>query len=1433
MTDAPPPGVSAPAPEADLSAQLVEAILTKSHPLVAEALYFACVPHSFSVELLKALRGVDDGKDKKLVERLAKFSFIREAEASTGASPHYSVTAAERDLILRRFIAANHSGFIETHRRALADRELHPHPDPVVQAQSHLYHTLVINGSEGIEFLARMFSKYTDERRLAATERLIATAAEIQPYLAALGADWAPELDYWVRYLRARSAQLRGSHQDTIGELKALLDDPRLPYSPALVGRIHRAYGRALADQGLYVEAIQQHHIALTTFKRQAESDAEQGYTMLNVGDAYVDLAASARGQRDYVPPKLSGWRDWLTRLGSLFGSLPLIIYLQFIFGLHWNPRAWATLAGQDWVIARLFGAGARWYRRANAVLIPLGRLADPIQADEKLAHLYLTMGDAASALPAFQRLLAEKETPLSEYRRARVRAGLGQTLLRLGQSAAALEHLQAARPVLVAYSDTQLEAQTRALIAEAQLDLGHDTEAMPEFDQALRLYQKQEDIIGATELAERLQVLENDRRTTTATRESASTTTKLLSRRHYLLRFQHPTLVFFRRAAVVFIFAIIFLVPLLTTRVEIGSATIANVNFYAAPLLENNADYSPSLTQSVTSQVGPVFEVHPAVWLALSIVLVGFIVYAILGVAVIATTPLRTVQEAQAGATRFDMQALAVGLGETLHLIEWPEVTRFIRADTYVLGVPNLDNSSIVIVTPEDRVVVRGHTAWYSSLATRIQATVKFTAKKPRVVDLSYDLVHSPAGYLFIFILAGLITFTTLGLIAPALLVAPLPLLLYSAADLYPYFLVGLLLPPMWWFIAQPIWIHTQLYPRHRWLWWIGGLALVGTLFPVGIFLRPLFVIADMVPALALFLALGAVLVSVWTARDLKPVYPLPVRLLASVVLLAGCAVNISAVVQSVSVYHQLVIGNHWRDEGLAQQAEGHTPQASRWFAAALQAYDPVLRYSPGHVRTLTSRAAVEAQLGQYAAAIADYTRALARTDLPDQIYSSRAIAYTSWAGALAASGQAAAATEKLVAALADFDQALAVNPQPNYYLLRGVTYHRLGQPELALADYDRALDLDPANAQALAGEGWVYFAQADQLSQSAATATGDAQIQLQNQAQETFRHALTSFDSATRADPNAASLWLALGYAHFRLKEYDSTLTAWDQAVKNAPEDPVMLASRGTAHWRLASPTGGDRCASSRFTAAEKDTATLQLRLAVDDFTRALAFDGDNAVTYRTRAQVQYLLRFCPGFDFQTQLRAAIGDYGQAVKYAPDNFLFWQFKARLEYVLGLNIFANERDHEKEARAILDTALSDIKLAFAFAPADADNQAWRAFIVDGAEGNYYLARGEKAYAAGDYRLALSDFENATQLLTPDPQAAFKAGLAALALADSDHAAALYRLGLQRVTALPADQAKNLLQAAIDDLTALVTAKPELGPTAQPILDELKTKLGG
>ena len=131
----------------------------------------------------------------------------------------------------------------------------------------------------------------------------------------------------------------------------------------------------------------------------------------------------------------------------------------------------------------------------------------------------------------------------------------------------------------------------------------------------------------------------------------------------------------------------------------------------------------------------------------------------------------------------------------------------------------------------------------------------------------------------------------------------------------------------------------------------------------------------------------------------------------------------------------------------------------------------------------------------------------------------------------------------------------------------VHGRTLARSGKTEEALAEFEKALELDPYNAQALYGRGLVYqgekqhekaiedFAAAHGLTpQRAEPLVARAVSYL---AIDKVKDAVTDLDEAVQADPNSASAWSHRGLAYERLGEKDKAKISYSRALTLRPRD------------------------------------------------------------------------------------------------------------------------------------------------------------------------------------------------------------------------------------------------------------------------------------
>jgi len=137
----------------------------------------------------------------------------------------------------------------------------------------------------------------------------------------------------------------------------------------------------------------------------------------------------------------------------------------------------------------------------------------------------------------------------------------------------------------------------------------------------------------------------------------------------------------------------------------------------------------------------------------------------------------------------------------------------------------------------------------------------------------------------------------------------------------------------------------------------------------------------------------------------------------------------------------------------------------------------------------------------------------------------------------------------EDFQAALADFNQALSINPHMvEAYAARGTTYVSMGRPITALDDFNKALELKPDDAETLVNRGHAYmelsmydlaladFNRAIELDSSLVAAYFNRGVLYLTQEQP--QKALADFNTCIELDPklpgpyfNRAAAYLALG--------------------------------------------------------------------------------------------------------------------------------------------------------------------------------------------------------------------------------------------------------------------------------------------------------------
>lgn len=133
--------------------------------------------------------------------------------------------------------------------------------------------------------------------------------------------------------------------------------------------------------------------------------------------------------------------------------------------------------------------------------------------------------------------------------------------------------------------------------------------------------------------------------------------------------------------------------------------------------------------------------------------------------------------------------------------------------------------------------------------------------------------------------------------------------------------------------------------------------------------------------------------------------------------------------------------------------------------------------------------------------------------------------------------------------------------------YAARGQALAKSGKTEEALAEFDRALALDPYSVQALYGRGLIYQGEKKhpQAIEDFSAANGLKPQQVEPLlaratsylALDRAKEAASDLDEAVQADPNNATAWSARGVTYERLGDKAKASASYGRALALRPKD------------------------------------------------------------------------------------------------------------------------------------------------------------------------------------------------------------------------------------------------------------------------------------
>ena len=162
----------------------------------------------------------------------------------------------------------------------------------------------------------------------------------------------------------------------------------------------------------------------------------------------------------------------------------------------------------------------------------------------------------------------------------------------------------------------------------------------------------------------------------------------------------------------------------------------------------------------------------------------------------------------------------------------------------------------------------------------------------------------------------------------------------------------------------------------------------------------------------------------------------------------------------------------------------------------------------------------------------------------------------------------------EALVDSMSEED--LKANTQPLYF--RGIAYEREKQWDKAEADFKKVLAIDPDNADALNYLGYTWVDRGENLTE-----------------------AFEMIRKAIEIEPNSGAIVDSLGWAHYKLGQYEEAKTKLEDAVELSPSSATIIDHLGDVYWKLGRfrEAGYQWERALEFEPTDEERANIKLKL------------------------------------------------------------------------------------------------------------------------------------------------------------------------------------------------------------------------------------------
>ncbi|ABM79600.1 tetratricopeptide repeat-containing S1 family peptidase [Prochlorococcus marinus] len=234
---------------------------------------------------------------------------------------------------------------------------------------------------------------------------------------------------------------------------------------------------------------------------------------------------------------------------------------------------------------------------------------------------------------------------------------------------------------------------------------------------------------------------------------------------------------------------------------------------------------------------------------------------------------------------------------------------------------------------------------------------------------------------------------------------------------------------------------------------------------------------------------------------------------------------------------------------------------------------------------------------------------------------------------------------------AIADYSKALEINPEDaNTFNNRGNAKHGLGDYQGAISDYTKAIELDPQHALAYDNRGYSKHDLKD------------------------YQAAIADYNKAIEIDPQYAIAYNNRGTAKDDLKDYQGAIADYNKAIELDPQHAFAFSNRGITKRNLGDTQGAiadynkaieinpqNAIAYNNRGLAKSNLGSYQEAIA--DCNKAIQIDPQYAGAYNSRGWIKYL---------QGDFQGALKDANKALAIAPNDGATLDTRGLAKHALG-----------------------------------------------------------------------------------------------------------------------------------------------------------------